>query len=569
MNIEDIIASPSDSIISVAERMSVATKKGMPAGICLICSNDLELRGVLTDGDLRRALIDGVDSQLSVDQIMTRDPIVFQEGQSYNEIIEEIPRKIIDKNRYRSGIVDKVIIVNVDNKPVEVLSFFDLWEKKTLASAKISVIGLGYVGLTLALALAQRGFLVEGVEKNIESRKSLSSGRMTFYEKGITESLTECLNSNFHISENISKDAKFHIVCVGTPVDSEGNPKLDDITTATNEVGASLKSKDVVIYRSTLPIGTCRDIIIPELERASGLLCGKDFHFAFAPERTVEGKALEELNSLPQIVSGFSEKCANQASNFFSKLTPTIIQVACLEEAELIKLMNNSFRDYKFAFSNQMVTIANAYGIDPIQAIRSANQGYARDPIPMPSPGVGGPCLKKDPLILAMSAKKVKVKNPLMEQARSVNIDMVDNIVDLIKANLEHLNLQLSNAKIFLCGMAFKGEPETSDLRDSPSVELYRKLIERALLLKIHDPVATEESLKKIGTTCSLESGFNSSDLVIFLTNSKKYRESSVLKLLEKCHHDILVFDCWSIFNPTDFSKNRNVTYSRMGFIYK
>ena len=157
-------------------------------------------------------------------------------------------------------------------------------------------------------------------------------------------------------------------------------------------VGNFLKEGDLVILRSTVPVSTCRNIVLPILEEKSKLTCGEDFHLTFAPERTIEGKALEELKSLPQIIGGYSKECVNIASNFFRYLSPHIVAVESLEEAEMIKLVNNTFRDLSFAFANELVYICDKFNLDTTKIIKDASEGYPRNKLPLPG-FVGGYCL--------------------------------------------------------------------------------------------------------------------------------------------------------------------------------
>jgi len=153
------------------------------------------------------------------------------------------------------------------------------------------------------------------------------------------------------------------------------------------------------MLRSTVPVGTTRKQVIPVLEHYSGLAAGSGFHIAFCPERTVEGQAIQELSSLPQIVGGLTEACTEKAVSFWSTLTDTVVRVDALEAAELVKLINNSYRDLSFAFANEFALLADRYNIDATRLIAAANEGYPRDKIPRPSPGVGGYCLTKDPVV--------------------------------------------------------------------------------------------------------------------------------------------------------------------------
>jgi len=258
--------------------------------------------------------------------------------------------------------------------------------------------------LTLAIALAEANYHVTGFDSNKNKIKDLLNLNSYIHEVGLTELLRETLNVSFFPSTTIKENEDVFIISVGTPVDyssSKPEPQLNELKKATELIGRKLKFGNLVILRSTVPVGTCRGFVIPILERLSGLKCGRDFHLACAPERTAAGNAINELRELPQIIGGFNKDSVEATVALFREITPTIIRVGSLEAAEMVKLVNNSFRDYVFAYSNYVTRIASGYNVNIYEIIKAANQGYPRDKIPLPSPGVGGPCLTKDPFIFS------------------------------------------------------------------------------------------------------------------------------------------------------------------------
>ena len=254
--------------------------------------------------------------------------------------------------------------------------------------------------------------------------------------------------------------------------DSNKLPELEFLSNSCFEIGKKIKQGNLVILRSTVPIGTSRNLVKTILEEVSNLKCGFDFHLSFAPERTAEGKAIKELRSLPQIIGGFNKDSLEATAALFRDLTPMIVKVDSLEAAEMAKLINNSFRDYVFAFSNQCAKIANEFNIDIFKTIKAANDGYVRDPIPYPSPGVGGPCLTKDPFILASAAIKKDINGEIFKNSRLVNESMFSFVFEKIKLQVKNIGKDLNKCNILICGLAFKGYPETSDLRNSTAIEI-------------------------------------------------------------------------------------------------
>ena len=186
------------------------------------------------------------------------------------------------------------------------------------------------------------------------------------------------------------------------------------IKKAVKELSKFLKKGDLIIFRSTLPIGTTNNILIPIINKFSNLLVGVDVSVAFAPERTVEGAALRELKENPQIIGGYDDLSTSKALSFFNNFSPTVIKVSSLEAAELCKLLDNSYRDNRFAFINQFIPLAEKLKIDLSNVVDAVNQGYSRNNLPKPSPSVGGTCLYKDPHILSEVFDTYKFDNSLI-----------------------------------------------------------------------------------------------------------------------------------------------------------
>mgnify|MGYP001291177056 CR=1 FL=1 len=269
----------------------------------------------------------------------------------------------------------------------------------------VCIIGLGYVGLTLSLYLSKKGIQVFGYDSNPEVVKSLSKCKTNVVEKNIQKYLNKAVKTKkFLLCNEIPDSCDTYIVAVGTPLKYDKklkrfNSNLDGIKDISFKLSKRIKKKPLVIFRSTLPIGTCRNII-DKIFRQNNQIIDKDYYLSFAPERTIEGNAIVELQDLPQVVSGYTKKSLQKVSTFFKKVSRKVVKVKNIEGAEMVKLLNNSFRDLSFAFSNQIAMICNQHGLNTNEIINAANKGYPRNQIPLASPGVGGPCLTKDPYIL-------------------------------------------------------------------------------------------------------------------------------------------------------------------------
>ena len=356
-------------------------------------------------------------------------------------------------------------------------------------------------------------------------------------------------------------------MAVGTPVNIDGIPIMDDIEKVLGQIAEVLKFNDLVILRSTVPPRTCRDVAIPILEKGSGLKAGSGFHFVFAPERTVQGRALEELRLLPQIIGGYTTECVNAASQFFNVFSPTIVKVDSLEAAEVVKLLNNSFRDVSFGYSNQIGRFCEALNVDTVAVINAANEGYLRNPLPLPSPGVGGTCLQKDPFILYDAAKKCGIDLSIVREARKSNEGMIQFVGGKIESFVSEKNLP-SNIKIFILGVAFKGNPETSDIRASTSIDIIRYLESKNFNnIVVYDPVVSKKTLADAKLRCVevAEEGFKKSSIVLTMNNNPSYRNLNLFKLLSLMKKPGMFFDAWHLFQQNEVESIPGILYQGLG----
>ena len=552
-----ICCSQDSSLIDILNIYEIANEHSLPSGIALIIDNHSKsLLGTITEGDLRRSLLVNNNLQLSAKEVMNKNPIIFNERLSISDIINNLPIELLKRKRRSNKFLGKVVIVNDNNQPVRVLNYHELLEQRFALHRNIVILGMGYVGLTLALVMADAGFTVIGVEVDEFKYNKLINGESYIHEQGLTELLKEQINKNLTFSKQIPDNGDVFIISVGTPIkinnDSNKLPELEFLSNSCFEIGKKIKQGNLVILRSTVPIGTSRNLVKNILEEVSNLKCGFDFHLSFAPERTAEGKAIKELRSLPQIIGGFNKDSLEATAALFRDLTPMIVKVDSLEAAEMAKLINNSFRDYVFAFSNQCAKIANDFNIDIFKTIKAANDGYVRDPIPYPSPGVGGPCLTKDPFILASVAKKDS-NGDIFKNSRLVNESMFAFVFDKITSQLKNIGKDLNKCNILICGLAFKGYPETSDLRNSTAIEISNIFRGKVNKLYGYDPIADQEDIIQYGLIpVNIPEGFKNIDIVLFLNNNKKFEKINVFEMIRSMNDFPIVFDGWNTFYSED-----------------
>ncbi len=570
-DIEWLCLGPNGSLHEVLRRQAEAASHGLPAGVVLVVDEDKTLLGVVTDGDIRRAILRTGSLDMVASDAMKRDPITFPEGTSFQDILQGLPGELQKRNFASRRFLGKIVLVDDQRRPTRVLDYHELWEQSVATHRSVVVLGLGYVGQTLALGLAEEGFRVVGVDTDADNVARLARGESRVHEVGLPELLREQLKRNFSVSTRVPDDGDVFVISVGTPVrvtaDGSHVPDLSALSHAAEMVGERMQRGALVILRSTVPLGATRGVVLPILERMSGLRGGTDFHLAFAPERTVEGNALQELRSLPQIVGGLNADSVEATTALFRELARDIVRVESLEAAEMVKLVNNSFRDLIFAFANQVAQVAAPFNLSAHEVIRAANRGYPRDPIPRPSPGVGGLCLTKDPYILASVSSRSEDPT-LFELGRRVNERMHDLVADSIVQQLERLGKDPARASILVCGLAFKGEPETSDVRNSSSLEIVERLRKRVGRIAGYDATVKPDDIRALGLEpVSLPDGFAGRDAVLFLNNHRSFRKLDVFAMARALVGPGIVFDGWDLFEADQILHACPSVYMGLGFV--
>ena len=417
-------------------------------------------------------------------------------------------------------------------------------------SYDVSVVGLGYVGLTLATALADAGFRVLGVERRQDVVDMTNRGEPHFSETGLPEMLDYATSNGTLVARTTfdpDKSSEIYIITVGTPLANDGRARIDFIEAATREVAENMGDDALVILRSTVKIGTARNVVAPILAAS-----GKRFEIAMCPERTLEGKAMHELRRLPQIVGADDADVRERAAHFFYKLTPTCVQVSSLETAEIIKLIDNTYRDVQFGFANEVARICDAFGVNAMEVIPGGKLGYPRTNVALPGL-VGGPCLEKDPHILAQSLRDNGVELDITTAARRVNERQPAETVDFVLA--EHDRRSPSPAKIAVLGMAFKGVPATDDLRGAMSLHVIDAIRAKTpdASLTLYDPVCTNDQLIEVvpnaTISASLADAVQGANVVIIANNHPGLAALRPRNMLAKMADDGFIYDYWNHFS--------------------
>lgn len=425
---------------------------------------------------------------------------------------------------------------------------------------KIGIIGLGYVGLTLAVVAAAKGIDVYGIETNKHIKNCLKKNKAHFYESGLDNLIKRNNNKTLHVVDEFPLNGKFDafIITVGTPL-KEGSkePNFEYIKSALLSIKEIYNGTQLIILRSTVSVGTTRRIVLPFLAD----MCQKpedELLVSMCPERTLEGNAVEELTHLPQVVSGNNASSLEIAQKLFRIMTPCVIEAKSLEEAELIKLYCNTYRDMTFAIGNALCMAAQEFGVDGISAIEHANYGYARSRIAKPG-FVAGPCLEKDAYILINNMPECDSRNFILS-ARKFNESLEEAVIRWVKRKIGEPS---ETNVIALSGMAFKGQPETSDLRGSSSVYIAQKLKVLGYKMNLHDFVALPEELNALGlgnVYDELSDACKDAKLLLVLNNHKKYASVTESQEFFHARNGFEIFDAWKACTELYYCKDIKIS---------
>ncbi len=435
----------------------------------------------------------------------------------------------------------------------------------------VGVIGLGYVGLTLATALSKSGLKVVGIERQLDIVKKVNQGKAHFTETGLENILSDQISNGNLIARDKFKSSdccKYFIITVGTPIDNNGIPRLDMIKLAVSDIAKKINNGSIVILRSTVEIGTTRNHVEKTLKKT-----GKKFHLAMCAERTIEGNAMKELNELPQIIGSEEKEGREKAAKLFRRLTNAIIFVNSYETAEIVKLVDNTYRDVQFAFANEIARVCDVVGVNAMEVIEAANEKYPRTNVALPGL-VGGPCLVKDPHILRHSVKKYGIDLDITRAARHTNESQPAEIISKLINQFSKSKLK-SDLKISLLGMAFKGKPQTNDLRGSMATVILKELQIKSPKSNIglYDPAVTLEKLKqnypKFIVYENIYEAITGCDLVIIANNNNFFIQQDLNKLINLLSQDGFIFDFWNLFTnyPEDKYNGKYITLGNLQFL--
>ena len=377
----------------------------------------------------------------------------------------------------------------------------------------ICVIGLGYIGLPTSSMFARNGVRVTGVDTNEQVVASLKQGKVHIFEPGLNEAVKEVLENGTLQISTTPVEADAFIIAVPTPFYGEKKADLSYVRSAAESILPVLRRGNLVVLESTSPPLTTRDVVKPILER-SGLVAGRDFLLAYSPERVLPGQIMRELVENARVIGGIDEASALAGGDLYRIIVKGEIVLTDSTTSEMVKLMENTYRDVNIAIANEFSRLADRFGVDIWEAVKIANL-HPRVRILNPGPGVGGHCIGVDPWFLVEAAPDI---TPLIHTARRVNDEQPGFVLETLK----QLIPDLSGKRIALLGLAYK--PDVDDLRESPAIEVAHQLVKAGAVVKAYEPFRTTYPLPGATMTTNMEETIKDAEAILLLVGHAQFK---------------------------------------------
>ena len=398
----------------------------------------------------------------------------------------------------------------------------------TVAS-KLLVIGLGYVGLPLVVEAARAGFQVVGLDTSERVGQELNQGRS--HVDDVTDAdVREILSRGFTATTDTSciATADVVVICVPTPLDGELGPNLRAVEDAARDIAKHLQSGQLVVLESTTYPGTTEEVLVPILE-SSGLIAGQDFYVAYSPERIDPGNARFTLRNTPKVVGGVTPLCTERAVDFYSQVVDEVVVSGGVKEAEMTKLLENTYRHINIALVNEMAQFCAELEIDLWDAIRCAStKPFGFSPF-FPGPGVGGHCIPIDPNYLSHRVQtRLGYAFRFVELAQEINAGMPAYVVRRIQELLNDQSLPLRNSRVLLLGVTYKAD--IGDVRESPAADIAKALIDLGAQVSYVDPLVDSWSVggSEIKKTADLNQGLREAHVAVLLQAHSSFDQNEI-----------------------------------------
>ena len=437
-----------------------------------------------------------------------------------------------------------------------------LYEKLLTGEAKLSLIGLGYVGMPIAVAFSKK-IKVIGFDLNKSKIELYRQGIDPTQEVGDEEISRSTVE--FTSDENKLEEAQFHIVAVPTPINLDKTPDLEPVISASRILGRHLKPGSIVVYESTVYPGVTEDICVPELEKASGLKCGIDFRVGYSPERINPGDKVHRLENIHKIVSGMDSETLEEIKNVYDLVIEVgTVPVSSIKTAEAIKVVENSQRDINIAFVNELAMVFDRIGIDTNEVVDGMNTKWNALGF---RPGlVGGHCIGVDPYYFTYMAEKLGYHSQIILAGRKVNDDMGKFIAQTAIREMILSGMPPRNMKVVIMGFTFK--ENCPDLRNSKVMDIYKTLGTYCIQPLVYDPLADSEECRQIyGITLSSFEDLKDAQCIILAVAHKEFYEmgfQGIRSLFLDNDREHVLIDVKGILNRDEVSKDASIRYWRL-----
>ena len=410
--------------------------------------------------------------------------------------------------------------------------FTELVNKLQSKTACVAVLGMGYVGLPLAVVFAEAGFEVTGIDP-IQSKVDAVNRGESYILDVPTEQVHELVkNGRLKATTDYSvlKDMDAVSICVPTPLRKTGDPDLSFIINAANSLSPYVHKGMVVVLESSTYPGTTRELVLPAMTEASGLKVGEDIFVAFSPERVDPGRTDWTTYNTPKVVGGTTPLCSEVASTWYCQALQTVVPVTSTEVAEMAKLLENTFRMINIGLVNELAIMCDRLKVDVWEVIDAAATkpfGFMKF---TPGPGLGGHCIPIDPLYLSWKLKSLNYNARFIELASEINTNMPRFVIGRVQDGLNGQMKPLKGSRVLILGAAYK--PDIDDLRESPALDVIHLLREKGALVEYHDPhiaslVSDELVMESVP---DLMAAVREADCVVIITNHKKYDFNAILE---------------------------------------
>ncbi len=399
----------------------------------------------------------------------------------------------------------------------------------------LGVIGLGYVGLPLVVESCNSGLKVFGYDNNSDKVKKLQNGTSPI-EDISDEMLKKALQKDLTISDSPEalKDCEHIVISVPTPL-TDYQPDLSYVKEAARTIAENISKDQIIILESTTYPGTTIEVLIPEIESISELKAGKDFHVGYSPERIDPGNETWNFKNTPKVISGIDDNSTKKIKNFYEKIIDEVVEVSGTKEAEMVKLLENTYRHVNIAFINELAILCNMLDIDIWEVVEAAKTKPFGFESFRPGPGVGGHCIPIDPNYLSFKTRQIGKPVRFVELAQEINNTMPSYIVSRILEKMNSLQKPMKNSNILILGVAYK--KDISDTRESPSIDIIENLVSKGVNVSFYDPYVESLDLNVSVNKEQDINNFDNYDLILFHTSHSEFSKINFQEI------DVPIFD--------------------------